>query len=160
VTRLRILFLDIDGVLNSHNWWDRRPSPNLLLDPAAVGRLRRIIETTCCNVVISSTWRIGHTLPSIQRMLEANGLTDGLDRHIIGATPIIPELNVTGPRMGRGNEIDCWLRRVRPHSFAILDDDSDMGHHIDRLVQTSFTTGLLDSHVHRVIDMLTTEWNP
>lgn len=156
--KLRLLFLDIDGVLNSHDWWNRRASQNLQLDPIAVARLGRIIDLTDCRVVISSTWRLGHSLPNIQRMLEANGLTDGRDRNIVGATPIIPEVSITGPRMGRGKEIDHWLRMVPPYSFAILDDDSDMGEHIDRLVKTSMTTGLLDSHVRRVVDLLATEW--
>ncbi len=63
----------------------------------------------------------------------------------IGATPVIPETSVLGPRMGRGKEIAAWLHLVPVDTFAIVDDDSDMGNHIDRLVQTTHEHGLLDS---------------
>jgi hypothetical protein len=59
----------------------------------------------------------------------------------------------------RGQEIQAWLDGaprygIEVESFVILDDDSDMVHLADRLVKTSFETGLLDEHVDRAIAML------
>jgi len=151
---VKVLFLDIDGVLNSTDWYKRRPSPNLSIDPDATARLRGLLERTDARVVISSTWRILHTLPRIQAILAANGLGEFHAMRIIGATPVIPETSVLGPRMGRGKEIAAWLHLVPVDTFAIVDDDSDMGNHIDRLVQTTHEHGLLDSHVERLAEML------
>lgn len=42
-------------------------------------------------------------------------------------------------------------------SFAILDDESDMGHLGDRHVKTDLATGLLDHHVDQAITLLWAE---
>lgn len=58
-----VLFLDIDGVLNSADWMRRR-GPGLrsgchpdMLDPDACKRLHRVLCATGCDVVLSSAWR-------------------------------------------------------------------------------------------------------
>jgi hypothetical protein len=148
-----LLFLDIDGVLNSAVWfasmkerdWDRKPIHHML-DPEAVRRLNFIIAATGAEIVISSSWRIIHPLTSIADALKKRGFIGT----IIGATG-------SGPGR-RGNEIQAWLdahsRSTRP--FAILDDDSDMEHLLPRLVKTTWAKGLLDQHVPAAIELLLT----
>jgi hypothetical protein len=55
----------------------------------------------------------------------------------------------------RGHEIQAWLSRHREVTeFAIVDDNSDMAHLRDRLVLTSWATGMLDEHADRLVAML------
>ncbi|RYE85652.1 MAG: hypothetical protein EOO75_16720, partial [Myxococcales bacterium] len=77
-----VLFLDIDGVLNSAAWLGRFPGRCLtlpgdaaeMLDPEAVRRLERIRQATGCRVVVSSSWRHALPLAEIERLLRQHGL--------------------------------------------------------------------------------------
>ena len=55
----KVLFLDIDGVLNP-KWWDRKKHVDIYggaFDPKAVANLAQIIEKTGAEIVISSSWK-------------------------------------------------------------------------------------------------------
>ena len=150
---MRVLFLDIDGVLNSHHWYENRPSePHngrgdelvSMIDPDAVARLNQIVEATGCVVVLSSSWRCMDPIGRIDRALNRRGF----NTRLFGATP-----NIGNPR---GSEIIAWLELVpgTVESFAILDDDSDMADVSHALIQTDYKTGLLDDHAKRAIAKL------
>lgn len=148
---MKIIFLDFDGVLNSHKWIEANQhlfeSGQLFmhkhLDHDAVARVDKICRETGAKVVISSTWRRFNTLPQLQAILKRHGFTG----EVISTTPILG-----GPR---GNEIARWLRAAGPvESFVIIDDDSDMADLMDRLVRTTFDTGLQDEHVDTAISLL------
>ena len=166
---MKVLFLDIDGVLNSHDWWMRRPKQDPpirtgehtrisehQLDPVAVERLNRVIARTGAVICVSSTWRIGseeHWRDTRFRLRHRD-----LKARIVGRTP-----NLSGRIPGgllysavrRGLEIQAWLdKNPQVTRIAIVDDDSDMAHLMDRLVKTSMELGLLDEHVERLVAML------
>lgn len=149
-----ILFLDIDGVLNSARFLRENPGAfdgrvlSQMLDPAAVCRLQQLALTLDMDVVISSSWRIVFPLTSIAEALASHGFTG----KIVGATG-------TGRNRKsiRGLEIQAWLDADRSEQgkICILDDDSDMGPMSSFLVKTTFEDGLLDEHVDQVIRLLT-----
>jgi methylmalonyl-CoA mutase cobalamin-binding subunit len=146
---VKILFLDFDGVLNSHVFAIRVPNQGVLdLDPETVVLLQEIVDRTGCDIVVSSTWR---------KHMKRTQLCDVLRKHgfkgrIVVVTPEIPGAL-------RGNEIQRWLdtagvlRRFNVETFVILDDDSDMAHLKHQLVRTSFTHGLQREHVEAVVAM-------
>lgn len=145
---MRVLFLDMDGVMNSRrfmqaarddwNIWD----PATMIDPAAVQLLNAIVEPNDVYVVISSTWRRWWSPKAIASALASRGFS--YPKKVIGATPF-----VLGPR---AEEIQQWLteeqaRMARlannyaPIPYAILDDDADA--QLDgKLVQTDVEVGL------------------
>ncbi len=151
---MKVIFLDVDGVLNSLEFLApiqqgaRRLEDHEWFDPAAVARLNRIVEATGADCVLSSTWRILHRMPDMRGFLKGAGFTGRL----IDKTP--------GGGGQRGPQIQQWLDdtaaigRHEVESFVILDDDSDMAHLLPHLVQTSFGDGLQDEHVERAIAML------
>ncbi len=154
---MRVLFLDVDGVLNSGNFFSsgRRVKshdydPRNQIDPDAVKLLTEIVEATGAKIVISSVWRYNHKLVEMREILGAFGFKG----QIIGSTPRSAESHA------RGKEIDAWLiesgysRRDPVESFAILDDDADMEPYMAKLVRTSFDRGLERSHAERIIEML------
>jgi hypothetical protein len=177
---VHVIFLDIDGVLNSEVYLRKLEERHFQLghaDPTrpkretscdcfklyhqidrdAVARVNRLVAATASKIVISSSWRKLFDPPELERILVEHGLI----AEIIGATPdgyYEPEmLEVFGPlgRIFRGHEIDFWLRK---HSevdrFVILDDGSDMEMHKNRLVQTDCEEGLLDGHVELAIRVM------
>ncbi len=121
---MKILFLDIDGVLNSGTWFESNRRGMFDLDPGAVSLYNEIVEKTGCMVVISSSWR------------RLDGYIDELQRNslrvdvIIGETPRLPRPNGTSVEFcERGFEIRSWIIsncQGVELTYAIVDDDSDM----------------------------------
>lgn len=161
MTARRILFLDIDGVLNSAAYLKQNPGcfdrsgheAWHMIDEAAVARLNRVLDATDADVVLSSTWRLLNALADVRGWLKRRGFTGKL----IGKTPDIGKspggVLVLSPE--RGHEIQAWLNdQDDVVSFVIVDDNSDMAHLKPRLVQTTWAEGLLDVHVDRLIALL------
>jgi len=144
----RILFLDIDGVLNSAEWFakmqadalSRRPISHMI-DDGCVDRLNRLLDASGADVVVSSSWRLVHTLAEIRSALKSKGFTG----RIIAKTPSY--------RGSRGSEIQAWLTAHErdAEDIVILDDDSDMGHLASSHVCTSWGVGLTDADVSRAL---------
>lgn len=154
---MKILFLDLDGVLNSHAFWKRRAKENISLDnkldPIAIERLNRLTDETGAKLVVSSTWRLPYVWNSQLGMLVRLLQGAGIKGEVIGMTPDHQK------QYGRGGEIQAWMLQARQNgidieSFVILDDDSDMDHLESFLVKTTMADGLQDSHVEAAIQML------
>lgn len=112
---MRVLFVDIDGVLNTN----RTPvqmdgSWLLMMDPEKVFLLNNLVDKHGFQVVLSSAWR--HK-DDWREEMRANGLLfTFLDR-----TPT--DFNL----MSRGEEIQAWLdTHPEVERYAIIDDDRDM----------------------------------
>lgn len=139
---MKVLFLDIDGVLNTvggelglrlfYNIGESEKSflnkYTIPLDPACLYYLRKIVEDTGCKIVVSSTWRHGETVESMQSWFNCALLKDA----IIDKTPSFtstshPELKDRKGRVQRGEEIKWWLdQHPEVTRYAVLDDDTDM----------------------------------
>jgi hypothetical protein len=164
----RVIFLDIDGVLNHVGW--RAPafyeaeSMAELIDPATVARLDLLIERSGAEVVLSSSWRRVFSTEKMQGILELVGFRGRLrDR-----TPIPHEydgaayerltgspLPTPGRSVARGYEIQQWLdAHADVEGVVILDDSSQMAHLLPWLVRTSMLTGLCDEHVEQALACL------
>ena len=68
---MKIIFLDIDGVLNSDTWEKSKAFkngvyPSNSFDPFSVQLLNNIINETQAKVVLTSTWRLKFTLQEIK----------------------------------------------------------------------------------------------
>lgn len=141
---MKIIFLDIDGVLIS------RKSKRILGDlrtflPESVGVLKYILEATDARIVISSSWRILKELNQLQEMFTEAGIDGSV---VIDITP-----NVGGTR---GGQIDEWLKNtdLSIESFVIIDDDLDIEPYMSQLIKTSFEFGLEMHHAQQAIQML------
>jgi hypothetical protein len=153
-----IIFLDIDGVLatprsihgSRGNWKfagaERYPYG---FAPDAVANLNALTDRTKAQIVVSSTWRRGHSVAGLRAILKAEGV-QGI---VLDKTPYLPDA-------ARGEEIQWWLdnsHRYDGQPFVILDDDTDMVHLMPRLVQTSFMDGLTRKRAKWALDLLQRE---
>jgi hypothetical protein len=141
-----ICFLDIDGVLNNEKVLSCAGEE---LDPECVKLVEVLVQETGANIVITSAWRLSHSLISIQHHFKRLGFA--YPERIIGATSDLSAQSRGGVWVSepRGMEINLWLKQIPVDAFVILDDDSDMRPVQDKLVQTSFRTGLTRKHVDR-----------
>lgn len=141
----KVLFLDIDGVLNSSVGWERdKPNSWQYVTPECVTTLKWVLDT-CPDVkiVVSSTWRRHFKIEAFRAMFDAIGL-DG-DK-IVGYTPM---------RMSdrlRGHEIQEYLDdHTDVTGFVIVDDTDDMVHLSDRFVHTDMTDGLTEINAVEIV---------
>lgn len=140
---LKVLFLDLDGVLN---FWTRADSltegiadmwTGRCLAPSCVEIFNQLVQDTGASVVISSTWKdrpeYRGDLEALKQTLQEGGVNV---TNIIGVTPNI------GPRV---TEICVWLRHHPEVSgFAVLDDNVGGMHTLTpHLVLTQTSTGLV-----------------
>jgi len=144
----RIIFLDVDGVLNNGSWamemYDkgiRTYRDDILYEPA-LERLKRIVDATDAQIVVSSSWRqIPTAYKHLQEWLEMYGMK------VADITPYVGGC--------RGDDITAWFNRNPGEwSYVILDDEDDMDGHMDHLVQTDFDVGLIDEDCERAISLL------
>jgi hypothetical protein len=149
----RIVFLDFDGVLNSHAFTMRKPCAGVIgLDSDAVALLNDLLARTGAMVVVTSVWRLTRSRTELcDELLEVGFLGMVLDK--------TPHLN----SRPRGAEIQRWLDGYAAtwrgeedpvESMVILDDDSDMAHLAHCLVKTDITVGLTAANVERAVKML------
>jgi hypothetical protein len=130
---VRILFLDIDGVLNRIGF---HPGESFGLrswiEPELARRLCRVIEATDAAIVLTSDWRRGRELQDLHEELAAAGVACSL----LGTTPVLGQV--------RWREIEAWMagHHVGLESMVIVDDVYDMGPLAPRFVRTSPLNGL------------------
>lgn len=129
---LRIIFLDVDGVLNCQDYYTKgrvhEQYPLSEICPDRIKLLNGLCERTGAKVVISSSWRIGRTIEELRNIFNEMGATF----EIIDKTPVL-DLKFKGAV--RGNDINLWIEentgligqtRQEYKQYAIIDDDSDM----------------------------------
>jgi hypothetical protein len=154
----KILFLDIDGVLNNESFLlsnaEHSVGTNVAdvweIDPSAITHLNRIVKETNCKIVLSSSWRFNWTAEATQQLLEHNGFNH--HNVIIDTTPLVDLIC-------RGDEIFMWLMGeygsiVNFPKFAIVDDDDDMKKLSDNLFLTNFKNGLTSEIADKIINHL------
>lgn len=149
---MRIVFLDIDGVLNSQDaykageckyveWINDRGEKDHHQSFCSWSKeyLNKLIEETEAKIVISSTWRM-RGLDYMRKIWEI----EEMKGEIIGVTPSFRG-DISGYNIPRGCEIEKWLEDRRfshinwdpdlqekymiesgIENYIIIDDDSDM----------------------------------
>ena len=134
---MKVIFLDIDGVLNCHKTPNPRKFP-YVMDDGLLARFRQLIERTGASVVLSSTWRYD---PAGIFSAKHYGVP------FIDITPDMPD----EPRC---KEILTWIRNhPEVTRYAVIDDEDD---ELDGLpfFQPSSRTGLTEKIVAAVAEYL------
>lgn len=146
---MKVLFLDIDGVLNSDTFYLNRPKeikclpyPLSEFDPACVARLNRILAETKARLVVSSSWR--HDA-FIDRVLDKAGIK-----------PKMWDITPYGMGKPRGHEIKKFLsEHPNIENYVILDDVANMlPEQQSHFVQTKYYYGLTDEDMEKAINIL------
>ena len=144
---MKVLFLDIDEVLTSRrtiyafNTVPRCSMSNAhtQLDSISLALINKI-EKKGVKIVLSSTWRIGHTVEEASKALS------------------IPLFDKTGRCSTgfRGNEIKEWLdNNPEVTHYVILDDSSDFLSEQKKFhVKTNYRNGVLAHHYEKMCKLL------
>jgi len=151
---MKIIFLDIDGVLNYED------CPYMLgkyyfVDDEKLKLLKKLIDETDAKIVLSSTWRYGwldlddgkitedsYSFQKLHSKFKEFGL------NFYSKTPNWSH--------HRGDEIEKWLEECQEEieSFIIIDDNDDMEPYLDQLIQTDYNVGLTKENIKEGIRLL------
>lgn len=162
---MRVIFLDIDGVLNSKEFFqNRQPTQGLNeIDEEKVKLLQQIVQATNAKIVLTSTWRVYDKTDKVYQYL-----VDTLAKYDLSIFDCTPWINENRPK-----EITTWLsiwnsfKDVHEHVFGFVSLDDDFSHkqyakfHLqNHLLKTTFYGkhgGLQPEHVQQAIDILKME---
>ncbi len=161
---MKVVFLDIDGVLNAHEW-----DPDVLcgqIHRDKVALLNDVLRSTGAKIVLSSAWRyIVHrgesTLVGMEWLLRSHGLLAGRLAGITRPDTMMPTVYRGEPgtwplENERGKQIADWLRESGSVSAYAVVDDLDLGITAagHPFVQTDSKVGLTAGDARRLREML------
>ena len=155
---MNVIFLDIDGVLNSWQYDHLYRSVNDgNVDETRLPLLKHLVEQTNAKIILSSSWR-KHWNKDASLCdpvgLELENLFSQYQLSIFDKTPELPNND-------REEEIMMWLNQNQSVTHFVVIDDmrfgwSDLQEH---LVNTNYRIGrgLEESHIHEAIRILNEE---
>lgn len=171
---MKLIFLDIDGVLNDHTFNEEAQSSTI--DEDSVDALNEVIHKTGAVIVLSSAWRYqvlngAMTFIGFEYLLRTHGVTN--DLKIVGSTRRDYEDYKNDLR---GNQISEWMKResgivcrrgspiLDPvESYVVLDDGgkdektgkwTDLGLSVHPWVRTHGNFGLTQNEASMAITIL------
>lgn len=150
---MKVIFLDVDGVLNSDEYFDRIEKLNEygILREIDIDKLllvKRLVLETDAKIILTSSWRYTKNGTLLRALLQDYGID----------TDLTPQIN-----NNRGEEIRKWLMENKVEDYVIVDDevhstfDKD---NLDRLIKISngnginFGEGLQEKDVEEIIKRL------
>lgn len=118
---MRVIFLDIDGVLNGH---ERHSNGYCGIKPENVAVLNKLLDQLPdLKLVISSSWRYmipkAMTIKGFEYVLLIAGVD--CENRVLGVTPKDEEV---GGRSGRGKQIQDFRKKSLPEhvKYVVIDD--------------------------------------
>lgn len=167
---MKVIFLDIDGVLNSEDlarrriehdklWNDQKNEVYDFIDENAVKIVTDICQKYDIKLVISSSWRSWTLEDTINDFSQPRyKILHPLIKYIIGVTPriYIEYEDGSSEHVERGIEIKDWLEKHNDiETYCIIDDDCDMlQEQTLNFVQTNFWHGLTSEHLPKIKSIL------
>ena len=156
---MKIIFLDIDYVVNCMSTKERAPSGVIGVEQRLIAYIKEIVDATGAKIVLSSTWRKDWAF-NLLNSKDWDYLREEFAKqnlYFFDYTPIRSDSH-------RGREIKEWLESTdyNVHSYVIIDDEmfdiKDL--HEGHMVQTSFNDGINPYAVKMAIEILAKEDNP
>ena len=168
--KYKVIFLDIDGVLNSveFNIWKKDNKVKCgSINPKECQRLDKFCTEYDIKLVISSTWRNGNSyiecITDFKNEIKDEPGLELIIPHIVGVTPYSKSRH-------RGQEIQYFFdiaagkypeyKKVMKEDFAIseyciVDDDSDMlDTQMSNFVQTNTWKGITENDYIKIKQIL------
>lgn len=158
----RIIFLDIDGVLNTGRWFFETNGKVgedgfYTFDPVAVENLRKIISETGADIVISSSWKCYGKDSMLEMWSKRN-----MPGKVIDVTPdyysdeMLPNVSSDSLDIAKlkGFEIAEWLslHEKSVSQYVIIDDDDCvLPAQREHLILTNSDLGITDRIARKII---------
>lgn len=161
----RVVFLDIDGVLNAEFWIEshqKEISDGQLIDRDKVKLLAQLIDRTDAQIILHSGWRFWFDDEKKPLCKEAERLVESLAGEGLAIAGFTPDLTTEEIRrtkkfsLVKADEILLWLKtHENVEGWAVLDD-LELHNALIRghQVKTDQTVGLTLEDVNEAVEML------
>lgn len=132
---MKVIFLDIDGVLNSNFWNDthqREISDGTLIDEEKVMLLGQLIRNTSAKVILHSGWKFWFDSEVKPLRREAERLISMLEKEGIKVNGVTPDHTTKEIRKSKkfslvkASEILAWVSQYDNIEKWIVIDDLDL----------------------------------
>ena len=162
---MKIIFLDIDGVLNSELWNkdnEMEISKGKFIDSEKVRLLSKIINETKAKIVLHSGWRFwfdGNIMPLRKEAEYLVEVFKNYDLNIYDKTPDLTTVEIRKSKkfsLVKAQEILLWLdQHDNIEKYVILDDLDLSNKEIEMFqIKTDGVRGLTKENVEEAIKML------
>lgn len=165
----KIVFLDIDGVLNSNFWNEnhqREISDGTLIDESKIKLLCKLINDTDARIILHSGWKywfdsdlrpLRREAENLRVLLEKEGLL------ISGVTPDHATEEIKKSKrfsLVKAGEILAWLEQHNDVDEWVVLDDLDLHNAVIEMhqVRTDQRIGLTDENVERAKRVLQNDY--
>ena len=129
---MKIIFTDIDGVLN--------PDLKIRWNQKCVSVYNKICEDFDLHPVITSTWRLQKDMPKLQELFVKQGIT----AKIYDYTPYLA-------RAPRGLEIYKWLLENDWNKYVVIDDRvGGILPYVSNVIKCDGWIGLTEKHYEEI----------
>lgn len=160
-----VIFLDIDGVLNSNFWNEnhqREISDGTLIDEEKIGILATLVKETDSLIILHSGWRIWFDTDLTPLRKESQRLVDMFTKEGIQIDGITPDLTTEEIRrtkkfsLVKAEEILLWVKMHEDISGWVVIDDLDLHNETieTHQVKTDVTVGLTVEDVEKAKKIL------
>lgn len=164
---MKVIFLDIDGVLNNDNFWEQRRMVfdktgkwNPKFDEEKVKILADVVRQTGAKIILTSTWR-GGFFKDEDKLIPKPDFNDCIELDLAFKKYNIEMYDKTSGRgSNRQDQIKQWLSENEVEAFVVIDDGMcDLTDFIGKeLVKTNNNgDGLNESHKDIIISKLKKE---
>lgn len=166
----KVIFLDIDGVLNSNFWNDshqKELSDGTLIDEEKVTMLAGLVQAAGAKIVLHSGWRFWFSPDLKPLRKEAEKLVAMLEKeglHIAGITPDFSTEEIRRTKkfsLVKAKEILAWLAEHPEVDTWVVLDDLDLHDEMIQMhqVKTDATVGLSEEDLQKAEEMLKSDMN-
>ena len=157
---MKVIFLDIDGVLNSEEFF--KSNPNQVIDKNSMGILKNIVNKTGAAIVMSSGWRLWFDDSMMPHDGYSQYLYDVLcefDIKLLGKTPDFSTEEIRTRKTFshvKAKEITAWLNEHKIVDKYVVVDDLDLKNEEinSHLVRINGQVGITKDDARRIIDMI------
>lgn len=158
---MKIVFLDIDGVLNSDGWYKSGEAKKAYektkivsdyhFDPNAWKWVEKLLIETGAKIVLTSSWRNFNLEATLKDFTGTK--FEVLNKYIVEITPRLRLRH-------RGKEIETFIKNtdIEIDGYVIIDDDTDFN--IDQLpyfVRTDWFHGITEENYNKAKKILNNE---
>ena len=161
----KVVFLDIDGVLNS-NFWEQTHTKELsdgtLVDAEKVALLGGLVRRTGAQIILHSGWRFWYDADCKPLRAESRRLSEMLAAEgmvIVGATPDLTTEEIRRTKkfsLVKAREILAWVEQHPGTTGWVVLEDLDL--HNEEVarhqVMTDQTVGLTEADVENAVRIL------